>query len=840
MTDKVSDLYGRFTSALGAKTQNKDQQNGNMTITTNEFNQMQEQLLTVKQQLYEGKQREQKLQTEVARLKKIEQEYQKLNGGSKDKEKPSTKIEVEQLKRTIEVMNNEHREQNEALRNNLQHMYKQHSEMQQEMDIIKGEKDRLEGRIVELKKCELEHVQFRERVKTLLNEHSTNSIDRTQMQESQDTSTQVPNKILTDTIRSIYEQLFPDENQVQNKSIEFEQNGEGVEAQDNAGTNMENKNSEQVVSNVVIPPSLDQDLLNNISRLEQQIREQQKKFETEKDNLEQQLQVWKEKTRMKQERVQDVEQERQEVEKELASLKNIETDLRSNKSQLEDKIISYQQQIEKLRSENESVMSKLAEREQERRNLMQQIEELNLKQEKMSGLMAGSQRQLTSANEMREQFRREVVEANRKIKQLEPLVEKANKLDQLEKVYQTLVEQNATLQKQYQELQTQEITSRNARDSLHEQLKKMEAKSKTLQRDIDRLVQEKQDIIDKAKDYVREMSERDTKQETTIKQLRSRVAQFERGQQNSDETVISYFTAQTLSQWAERIVSQELAVVTLELKEAREKITELSKLSERNAQERDELQQKLKDEKTKYLLQHKQSKQLAQELRNQVSQLQAQLKEGLDNKKDASSDLSRQRSFDHSIEISQPTLSRVPSTVSMSSPLVDTRRLSISSDISTGPSDLEQQIMKENNLLIQRVADLQNAKWQLEERCRVLDENLMILKEELEKKMEIIQYYITREKVGRIAPEQERFNQAHQPKGLAQSGSSSSGGFISNFFSSKGSKQQITPTVDAYNHMQQVMQETLLHNIQLQKDIKTLGEEIARLLNEKNKAHESL
>lgn len=85
MAEKVSDLYGRFTSALGTKTpptqtaNGTSSQNNTMTITNSEFSQMQEQLLSLKQQIYEGKQREQKHTAEVARLKKIEQEFQKLN-----------------------------------------------------------------------------------------------------------------------------------------------------------------------------------------------------------------------------------------------------------------------------------------------------------------------------------------------------------------------------------------------------------------------------------------------------------------------------------------------------------------------------------------------------------------------------------------------------------------------------------------------------------------------------------------------------------------------------------------------------------------------------------------
>jgi hypothetical protein len=50
-----------------------------MTITTGEFSQMQEQLLSLKQQVYESKQKDQKMTAEITRLKKIEVEFNKLN-----------------------------------------------------------------------------------------------------------------------------------------------------------------------------------------------------------------------------------------------------------------------------------------------------------------------------------------------------------------------------------------------------------------------------------------------------------------------------------------------------------------------------------------------------------------------------------------------------------------------------------------------------------------------------------------------------------------------------------------------------------------------------------------
>lgn len=713
-------------------------------------------------------------------------------------------------------MNNEHREQNEALRNNVQHMYKQHGELQSEIDSLKGQKDRLEDRIVEMKKREIESKQFKDKVDSLLRE----------LTESNETESN-PAK---DQAITLYNQLFPDNTVFQNSN---EINTTTNEGDAEANTNAEEQKSKEAApdnATQVTTSSADQDLLNNIARLEQQIQEQQKKFDTEKDNLEQQLVVWKEKTRMKQDKVQDVEQERQEIEKELNSLKNIEIELRKNVAQLEQKIVSCQQQIEKSKKDNETILSKLSEREQERKTLLHQVEELNQKHEKSQTVVTSTQRQLQSANDMREQFRKEIVEANRKIKQLEPFVEKANRFDQLEQAHQQLVTQHQSLQKQHQKLQNQEITVRNARDSLQDQLKNAESKSKVLQRDIDRLVQEKQEIIDKAKEYVKEMNERDSQQETIIKQLRTKQSQIERGQQKAEELLIGYFVSQTLSEWASRTVSQEMSTITQELKDIRDKEGTLKEDLETATRERDDLQQQLKDKRTEYMLQMKKSKQVAQELRNQVSQLQSQLKDGVEKKPL----LVRQQSFDTFSEDSpRLSLTRAPSMPGTPVTNNDGRRLSFSSDISSGPSELEQQIMKENNQLIQRVADLQNSKWVFEERCRMLDENLMILKEELEKKMEIIQYYVSREKVGRIAPEQERFNQTHQPKGLSQGGGST-GGFMSSLFSSSAtkSKPQITPTVDAYNHMQQVMQETLLHNIQLQKDIKTLGDEIARLLNE--------
>lgn len=123
------------------------------------------------------------------------------------------------------------------------------------------------------------------------------------------------------------------------------------------------------------------------------------------------------------------------------------------------------------------------------------------------------------------------------------------------------------------------------------------------------------------------------------------------------------------------------------------------------------------------------------------------------------------------------------------------------------------------NSLATQVGTLQNAKWMLEEKVKLLEETVNIMNDDIRKKETIIKAYITEVKVGRATPEMEKVKMEKTKKGTG----------ISGFFSAKNDF-----TLELTQKMEAVLEDTLLKNIQLQNDIETLGDEITKL-SEENK-----
>eukprot|EP01027_Heterolobosea_sp_BB2_P001541 GEZU01002333.1.p1 GENE.GEZU01002333.1~~GEZU01002333.1.p1 ORF type:complete len:206 (+),score=67.57 GEZU01002333.1:2-619(+) len=109
-----------------------------------------------------------------------------------------------------------------------------------------------------------------------------------------------------------------------------------------------------------------------------------------------------------------------------------------------------------------------------------------------------------------------------------------------------------------------------------------------------------------------------------------------------------------------------------------------------------------------------------------------------------------------------------------------------------------------------------------------LEETAQVLHEELEKKTKIVQYYMQREKVGRIGVDSEK-------EKIERAKKQSTTSFMGSLFAAKPAVANPDVSAEMAQKMQKVMEETLLHNIQLQTDIATLGNEISRLMDE-NKA----
>jgi len=60
--------------------------------------------------------------------------------------------DIDNLKRALDAQNNEALEQHNALRKNMQLVYQKHGDLEKEHEELKTAKDRLEARLIELKK----------------------------------------------------------------------------------------------------------------------------------------------------------------------------------------------------------------------------------------------------------------------------------------------------------------------------------------------------------------------------------------------------------------------------------------------------------------------------------------------------------------------------------------------------------------------------------------------------------------------------------------------------------------------------------------------------------------
>jgi chromosome segregation ATPase len=550
----------------------------------------------------------------------------------------------------------------------------------------------------------------------------------------------------------------------------------------------------------------DQDLLNNITRLEEQLKEQEKTFKRQIDNLEQQIEVWKEKNK-----------KRVETEEELSNANESMKKLKAEMIEQQQLVNELVEEREKVNKDYQSVVFKVTEREKEIAQLQRMNDELT---QRLNNL----QRQLTTANQMRENLRKDTVELNRRIVALEQ--SEATLLKTLEeyKLYKinlaAVTENFELLQQQHRLIQSQLASTLHTNEQLRDQCKELD------------IVKQK---LEQSEKKVQRLNQSFNDTQVASKKLAESYQVIQNQLDQYSSTLIHHFVESTIAHWASKITMQEFEAT----KKLAQQVPDLvDKLKEAEHQV-SELQLRVKDTKTEYLLQIKKNQNMVKEMRSQLQLLQQQNEQLKQQAKEAQEKPSlninspprfaRGNSF-HDVDSPKPrrstavTHTRTNSASSTGSFDGNNQPSTPVSGVSVTPSSIQlsslqqqvDQLTKDNGLLLNRVSELQQTKWNMTERVRHLEESVMLLQEEIEKKQTIVQHYVTRERIGRIAPEQERWTNTIKRK----------------------QEQKLQPqtnttiNADAYKHMQQVMQETLLHNIQLQKDIRTLGEEISRLLKE--------
>lgn len=322
--------------------------------------------------------------------------------------------------------------------------------------------------------------------------------------------------------------------------------------------------------------------------------------------------------------------------------------------------------------------------------------------------------------------------------------------------------------------------------------------------------------MNKCREYVAAINAREAERQKEVALMQSKLDELQQYISRMEGEQIHLFTQNCLMKVQTRIESQELGIISARLLQAEQlyqtKRKEVNSLRAENKQ----LLQRVADAKVQAQLTNKKLQKQVKELKSMLKR-EKKLREKLEM---GGVDSSSNRL---SVEI-PPSPSK---SFSSSSRKSESDFSTSQTGDTTSINEDKEVLQKENNILLQRVAELQTWKWRLEEKVRLLTEQNYRIGDELEKKAKIIQHFTLQNVklgLGRSTPE---FDIAKSE--LARKGEKK-GSFMGSLFGKQKSVPQSKVSVDAFNKMQQVMEEALLHNIQLQNDIRTLGNEIARLL----------
>ncbi|KAG2378792.1 hypothetical protein C9374_007940 [Naegleria lovaniensis] len=415
---------------------------------------------------------------------------------------------------------------------------------------------------------------------------------------------------------------------------------------------------------------------------------------------------------------------------------------------------------------------KIQEKKEQTEQMMAQFEKVESQyKEKIANLDT----QLFQSNQTKEHLKKECLELQRRIKHdYEPYHEKGKMYDETKKQLDQLKNDYLELERKYDTIKTKNIDLNVKNNSLEEQ-------------------------IAKHLEYISNLEQRSKDQHQEIKTLTKRNDKLHHSFEQLDRKFISFFVNDIFNN-----------LYTTDFKSRYEAACETLSQLVHLQDEHETLKQKYQDEKLELQLQLK-------KLKNLNIDLKKQLEETI---KVKNSTPSTPRGDFQEYAQSHPSPSAV--SVNSSSPqLVEAP--------SAETEALLGQLQSDNAVLLERIGILQQTNWDLQEKLRLINDRQIVLVDDLEKKQSLLEYFYSQIPLGRFtSPEQENVN---------------SKSLLSSFFSSSNSsKKEVSPhkaslsnqgldpiSLEAYHHMQRVMQDTLLHNITLQKHIEMLGEEVDRL-----------
>ncbi|XP_027035753.1 GRIP1-associated protein 1-like isoform X1 [Pocillopora damicornis] len=588
--------------------------------------------------------------------------------------------------------------------------------------------------------------------------------------------------------------------------------------------------------------------------LQDQLHEAETSGKQEISKLEKELSQLTEKVKRKQESYLQLQEEKEKLysenkksQEELKTAKEHEIEvLTEQMAKLQDEVNTANQRYTELKEGNERKIKGLEETMTSQRN------QASLSAEETEQVVAGLRQEnaslVTEVQELRAKvktIREEQEESEDLISQLENKVsltetrcaELAMEVDELTA---HVKEQNTAVEGWNEQIS--QLTSE--RDQLKDSLEEVTKVAKSRKELVDTMAIEKQTTDANHKEQLDKLQE-DYKKEinelrellTGEKKLRKEV---EDSQQKLAETKAKLQSVESKSGWFERRLAeteenlkaekerneQTLANLQAErdeelksLQEERERgeegfqsqISGLQEEMEEKEQEMEKLRHELKDKEVENKIAGKKGDQLVKDLKRQLKlerkrgeQLQQKLQEALSENrvKPAFEDMfvgrehQRRNSGDSSI-VSQPSRSEVDSP-EFRPPSPAASMISMLNDDTTD--------------LIERLADVQQDKWLLEEKVRHLEENGAALADDLLKKSAIIQAYAMETKVGPIAESPAKSSPAASISTLKEKIRSPFG----------KAKPENTRKI------QLMLEETLTKNIQLQRDVDSMSKELQR------------
>lgn len=542
------------------------------------------------------------------------------------------------------------------------------------------------------------------------------------------------------------------------------------------------------------------ELQKQVRDLEEDIDTLRTKLRGENQNSIEQQEMWKEKNRMKQ-----------------ATITRLETEAKELSSKYEEKDKELQQcnqQLTRLKDEiavskqhREAILKALSDSEV----CMNQLRDENAKRAQTNHSDKQRIQDLTTRTE---QLTKEVADCDRKAQILQSsLDERVAQYQELQIRFESLEMHERQLSKNVQELEQQNTELLTTIASKEKYIKTAKDENIELMATTQRLENEKLQIMTKCQEYLAEMTQRENILKLNVEQLCQERVGMVALVESWEKDAIRRMVADCIGRVELRQIrdsNQEMLDHFDSLKkfevEAKSKIASLEA-------ENVALASKIEETKLEQQIRERKSVNMIKELKSQLA------KERGNREKTSVSENQSVSDFD-------------AKSVTNSERAVSSSRRSIDSinsiELYTGHDNIND-VVQENVLLVQRLGELQSINWELEQKLRYMDQNMKILLEDNEKKKELILYYVQREKMGRIEPEHEHDQMERSKKG----------GFMAGWFGGKGSSGDSHIQAEAAQRMHSVMQETLLKNMQLQKDLKTLGAEITRLLEENKQLRET-